>query len=289
MSAPTVSVVLPTHNRSSTLGPAIDSVLRGTYDDLELLVIDDASDDDTEEVLSRFDDERLTVISLSERIGAAAARNVGIEAARGNLLAFQDSDDRWTPEHLEVLVAALGEASPTAVVAYGIVRYDSGRVFPGAEVTIRDGDLRKVLTRYNFVDLPSAVARAEVIDSVGGFDPELPRLQDWDLFLRLADRGPFVHVDRVVLHAGSGDDCISQNAASYYLALPRILERHRALFAAEPEYEVSYRLQLARHDLQRGRAMAGVRHALRAGAHPIGLARWAKARIFEGRSPVART
>ncbi|MFC6990634.1 glycosyltransferase family 2 protein [Haladaptatus sp. GCM10025707] len=94
---PTVSVVIPTYNRSEEVTHAIDSVLAQTYDDFELLVVDDGSTDDTEEVVTSYDDDRVKFIEHEENQGAPAARNTGIEHAEGEYVAFLDSDDEWLP------------------------------------------------------------------------------------------------------------------------------------------------------------------------------------------------
>ena len=95
--APLVSVVIPTRNRSQLLQRAIESVLRQTYDYLEILVIDDASDDDTERVIAAFGDTRIRYMRHTGGGGAAAARNVGIRAATGSVIGFLDDDDEWEP------------------------------------------------------------------------------------------------------------------------------------------------------------------------------------------------
>ena len=100
MSSPTVSVILPTYNRVALLPRAISSVLNQSYSNLELIVVDDCSNDGTEEEISRIRDARLTVIRQAVNSGPGAARNVGIRAASGQYIASQDSDDEWLPEKL---------------------------------------------------------------------------------------------------------------------------------------------------------------------------------------------
>ena len=99
--APNVTVVLPTHDRAKLLRRAIDSVLSQDYQDLELIVVDDASTDDTQTVVQQFADQRIRYVRLADRQGATAARNAGISAARGEFIGFQDSDDEWLPGKLE--------------------------------------------------------------------------------------------------------------------------------------------------------------------------------------------
>lgn len=98
---PTVSVVIPTYNRAHLVGRAIQSVLNQTYQDFEIIVVDDGSTDNTEEVVKSFNDPRIRYIRHDQNRGGSAARNTGIKMARGEYIAFQDSDDEWLPEKLE--------------------------------------------------------------------------------------------------------------------------------------------------------------------------------------------
>ena len=117
-SAPRISVIIPTYNRADFIGETIQSVLGQTYADFELIVLDDASTDDTAQVVARFDDERLIYIYQENNVGETAARNAGLTHARGELVSFLDSDDCMLPHNLETLVALL-DARPEVSVAYG--------------------------------------------------------------------------------------------------------------------------------------------------------------------------
>ena len=101
---PTVSVVIPTYNRAPLIGRSIKSVLNQTYQDFEIIIVDDASTDNTKEVVSNFNDERIRYIQHEENKGEAAARNTGIKATRCDYIAPQDSDDEWIPEKLSTQI-----------------------------------------------------------------------------------------------------------------------------------------------------------------------------------------
>jgi len=96
-----ISVIMPTYNRARTLKRAIDSVLAQTYSDIELIVVDDCSTDNTKDIVDKYSDERLRYVRLKKNSGACVARNVGIEKAKGEYIAFQDSDDYWEKEKIE--------------------------------------------------------------------------------------------------------------------------------------------------------------------------------------------
>jgi len=119
-----VSVIIPTYNRAATLGRAIDSALEQTIDDLEVVVVDDGSTDDTESVLAAYEDPRVRTIIHATNQGANVARNTGLEHVRGEYVAFLDSDDVWHPAKLERQLAALEARSSIWVGAYCDTAYD---------------------------------------------------------------------------------------------------------------------------------------------------------------------
>ena len=128
---PVVSIVLPTYNRAALLGRAIRSVLKQSYTDFELLVIDDGSTDQSSNVVAGFRDRRIKYISLEHNTGAGAARNVGIRIAKGKFLAFQDSDDEWMPSKLVKQMSAFERGS----VRLGIVYSDMLRILGDGTTT----------------------------------------------------------------------------------------------------------------------------------------------------------
>jgi len=189
-SNPTVSVIIPTYNRAHLIGRAIQSVLDQTYQDFEIIVVDDASTDNTEEVVSNFDDERIRYIRLKENSGGSAApRNTAIRTARGEYIAFQDSDDEWLPEKLEKQMR-LFEIQPLEV---GVVYTGFWKIWghrkiyiPSPGITRKEGNIHDGLLAQNFVAAPVAVVRKECFRKVGGFDEELPTLMDWELWIRIS-------------------------------------------------------------------------------------------------------
>lgn len=197
-SRPLVSVVMPTYNRAHVLGDAISSVLDQTYDQWELLVCDDGSEDDTEQVVRDFGDERIVYQPL-EWGGAARARNAGLEASRGELIAYLDSDNLWHPLFLETMVREL--ATDTGQhLAYSkyidliMSRGDSRlKKYPSLEF---DYDR---LANKNFIDLNSIVHRRGLYEHLGGFNEELFRQQDWDLILRYTFLRNPRYVDRYLV------------------------------------------------------------------------------------------
>lgn len=208
MSRPTVSVVVPTHNRADLLPRLLHSVLGQTDVDLELLVVDDGSQDHTSQVLSRCTDPRLRVLRHEQARGVATARNSGTEAARGRWVAWCDDDDVWAPAKSHLQFQALA-ATPGALWCNGGSAYV-------------DSDLR--LTRVRRCPVPQTVAEdllrinavtgggsgvladRELVLSLGGFDIRMAMYADWDMWARLAHAAPLAVVDLPLVgyveHAG---------------------------------------------------------------------------------------
>lgn len=243
--APTVSVVIPAYDRAASIGAAIDSVLRQTWRDLELIVVDDGSRDGTPEVVRGVNDPRLRLIETPRNMGASAARNLGTAAARGPWVAFQDSDDEWLPQKLEKQMARLLAPGADFVGAYcgmlilGPARGAAGgrlapRYFPGPEQTVVEGDLIAPLLRRSLISTQTLVARRDLMLEIGGFDPELRARIDWDCALRLAPRGPVAFVDEPLVLQRFSPNSITKDLARKIAARIRMVEKHADLLGRDP-------------------------------------------------------
>jgi O-antigen biosynthesis protein len=231
---PKVSVILPTYNRMRVLPRAVASVLSQTFRDLELILVDDASTDGTADWVKKLDDPRVRYLGHPTNKGGAAARNTGLAAARGDLVAFQDSDDEWAPGKLALQVAAL-ESHPEAGVSYGAcLRQGDGRSMVIPE-TPRQGDLSTTILLRNPVPMMTAVVRRHVALRAGPFDEALPRLQDWEYWIRVAQLTRFHYVDHVLGRCELQDDSLSRDFDVYAGALRHVLDRHASLFARAPQ------------------------------------------------------
>jgi len=200
---PLVSVVIPVYNRAHLLGRAIRSVLAQTFVDLELLVVDDGSSDGPADVVGSFGDPRLRLVRLPRRGGAGCARNVGIGQARGDLVAFLDSDDEWLPSKLEQQIARLRQHSAGhTVVSCQFVRYnDLTRRLAAPVRAFPRGDPFDQIVRGRAAPIPSCVVvPRSALEAVGGLDEGLPCFEDHELWLRLADASSrFIEVDAVLV------------------------------------------------------------------------------------------
>ncbi|MFC7228000.1 glycosyltransferase family 2 protein [Salinirubellus salinus] len=205
---PEVSVVLPTYNRAETLPRAIDSVLSQTLDDIELIVVDDCSDDDTKHVVSQYD-ESVEYLRHQENRGAPAARNTGIKASQGNFVAFIDSDDEWKPGKLksQLQVFKNSKLTPLGAVYTGFKTINDGQEEIGT-VPSKRGDIFTQQLMKDWVNPTSTVmVKSRCFEDVGLFDSELPARQDYDMWLRISRQFKFDYVKEpvTILHTDSSN------------------------------------------------------------------------------------
>jgi glycosyltransferase involved in cell wall biosynthesis len=190
--SPQVSVVVPAYNRVALLPRAIESVLHQTYQDFEIVVVDDGSTDGTARSLEGFRDSRIRCVRLSRRGGAARARNVGIRTARGEWIAFLDSDDEWLPPYLERQLSRLRAQPEAAVVSCPCSHEVGGVLTPRPRKPLPEGDVFDVLimdqTRRSMT-ASAHIVRRDALLAVDCFDEQLPAANDLDLLLRLAGAG----------------------------------------------------------------------------------------------------
>jgi glycosyltransferase involved in cell wall biosynthesis len=230
---PTVSVILPTHNRAHLLDRAIRSALDQSYKDFELIVIDDGSTDETEQVVRGFGDDRIVYLHHEENRGAAAARNTGLRAARGEYVAFLDSDGEWLPHKLDRQMKVLAEASPAVGVVYTdmwtVTREGRKQYWSSPRIMPEDGIIYHQAIDYGVsgINMQAAVIRKECFEKTGVFDEEFPRYIDVELFIRLSKHFHFHHIAEplIIDHVTPG---ISSDGALLIEARKLILRKYRA-------------------------------------------------------------
>lgn len=233
---PTVSVIIPAFNRNHTLPRALASVVRQTFSDLEIIVIDDASTQPVEEIVGSCRDARMRIVVHRRNRGANAARNTGIRAASGTYVAFLDSDDEWDENKLKVQVKALEEA-PAAVGAHytGLTAFLEDGTEKFRTSTRLSGNLRSILLRQNEIGpLSSFMVRRSVLDHVGGFDEDLPSSQDWELYIRIAQSYEFVSTSASLVRYHLGRDSITRNVRAKALGRRMVLEKHGKAMSDAP-------------------------------------------------------
>jgi glycosyltransferase involved in cell wall biosynthesis len=185
-----ISVIIPTYNRAKLITKSINSVLNQTFHNFEVLIIDDNSTDNTEQEIAKINDHRIRYIKLENKQGSNFARNFGIEKAKGEYIAFQDSDDIFHEDKLEKQLKNLIDHQSD--LDFCKVRLHLGRGiynFPNSSRVkrfLRDGIFNE-LTYGNFISTQSILVKTNIIRQYM-FDNELPRLQDYDLLLRMTPK-----------------------------------------------------------------------------------------------------
>lgn len=190
-----ISVIIPVYNGEKTIQETIVSVLKQTFFEWELIIINDGSIDSTLEIVSSIKDSRIKIFSY-HNAGLATSRNRGIANASGEFISFLDADDIWTPDKLELQLKALQE-NPLAAVAYSwtdLIDESSRFLRPSSHITA-NGDVYARLLLINFLENGSnPLIRKQALTEVGGFDESLSAAEDWDMWLRLAACYHFVAV-----------------------------------------------------------------------------------------------
>jgi len=223
---PLISVVIPVYNGDKTIRETIESVINQTFEDFELIVIDDGSQDSTLEIVKSIPDSRLKVFSFPNA-GLAASRNRGIKLACGDYISFIDADDLWIPDKLESQLQALQD-NPQAAVAYSWTDcIDEFGDFSrrGNHITIQ-GNVYAQLLLTDFIENGSnLLIRAQAFQKVGYFDESLPAAEDWDMWLRLAANYEFVVVPSVQVLYRLSASSMSANVVRQEAACLRVIER----------------------------------------------------------------
>ncbi len=184
-----ISVIIPTFNRGNLIGKSIKSVLNQTLQNLEIIIIDDGSTDDTKKEVEKFQDERIKYIKLQNNNGGANARNIGIEIASGQFISFQDSDDIFYYNKLEKQLENLNNRkSHLDFCKIHVIFNNSFHYFVPTQKTekrIENGHFFEELISYgNFISTQSIVVKASFMKKYR-FDTNMPRLQDYDIILRM--------------------------------------------------------------------------------------------------------
>jgi Glycosyltransferases involved in cell wall biogenesis len=224
-----VSVIIPTYNRAHYLGTAVRSVLNQNFNDFELIIVDDGSDDDTQHLVQSFRDGRLRYIYREHR-GISAAMNAGLRAARGDYIARLDSDDVWLPDMLGVEVEVL-DARPEIGLVYAKAQAmdKDCNLLPdtrGAPGHYPGGSFRSMLV-MDFTCNITIVVRRSCFGSVGLYDESLNVNEDWDMWLRVSVHYRFAFVDRVVARFRYHDGNTTGTHSPFFLE--HLSGRRRAL------------------------------------------------------------
>jgi glycosyltransferase involved in cell wall biosynthesis len=264
---PAVSIVLPTYNRLELLRSSVESVLSQTFRDWELIIADDGSEEPTRQFLASLESPgRVRVLWLDHSGRASFARNAALRAARGEFIAFQDSDDLWLPRKLETQLASLRRHPERAWshTRYQLIdpsgaptawaRRTGGWPTPGGWI------LDQLIRGETVIALPSVVASRRLLQQAGDFDEQLNDTEDYELWLRLARRSEIDAVDELLTLVRRHDQHFSAKPIEAFQAARYVIDRQ--LLSGDVEHLRSVLLR------QRARVIVGLaRSRAAAGRH----------------------
>ena len=217
---PLVSVIIPTYNRVHTLPASIDSVLRQTYNNLEVIVVDDGSTDGTESFVRGLADGRVRYARNMDKHGPAAARNLGVRLAEGEYLAFQDSDDEWHPDKLEKQIPfLLNPEEKTELVYCEYTRYHGQTrretVPPKAlPIGCKQGYILPVLLMQSLIGTPTIVVKKSCFVQVGGFNESLDTFEDYEFTVRFSQNHRVGFVEESLVKVNDSPDSVDKRFAA---------------------------------------------------------------------------
>ncbi|MBE9181330.1 glycosyltransferase [Oculatella sp. LEGE 06141] len=282
MSNPCLSIIIPTYNRPHLVSRAVNSALEQTLEDVEVVVVDDASP----EPVSLPDHPRLTVVRLPENKGTAAARNVGAHTARGRYITYLDDDDRLLPHMAEVSLTALAESTlpqPVAVLSGLEVVNQRGEVVQTRlPPTLPRGShffLEAIDVGQSFLSKQTLVVERELLLSIGGYDESFQSRVHTELFLRLNPVCSILGLPNVtyqlMVHEGPR---ISRNPALRQVSFHQLIRKHHAIFRAHPKAFADFVLKHALISYEMGQSQAAIANLLWAirihPRHVLGQASW---------------
>ena len=254
---PLVSIVMPTYNCAAYLPESIESILAQTYDAYEIVVIDDGSSDNTKLVLEPYS-EKIRYIDLGRNEGLPTARNLGIQSAKGEYVAFLDADDIWMPEKLKMSIDQFLKNPDAGMVYSKHINIDSKSQFLEGKIrrTLPSGNIfLQLFFEQNFIICSSVVVRKEVFNKTALFDFELENCQDWDMWLRIAFYYKAIGIDVPLVKYRHSSKSLSKNRDNVLKYQKVIIDKIYTMFK-DSDNGISgkmYKKRLAAHYAKIGR------------------------------------
>lgn len=229
---PLISIIMPAYNAERTIAESIQSVLAQTYTQWELLVINDGSKDQTSNVVKSINDSRIILIE-QENSGVAKARNHGISKAKGELIAFLDSDDVWMKNKLEKQLTFLQANDFSIVYSKTYCLFEDTNTIKDCfvDVNIKMEDAQKILV-FDFVPILTVLLYKNVLDDIGTFDLSLQGTEDWDLWIRILQKHSIGYMDEFLTIYRITANSLSRNLEKHMREELKVYEKHKKLYNA---------------------------------------------------------
>lgn len=234
-----VSVIVPTYNREGMIVKSVNSILEQTYQNLECIIVDDASQDHTKDVVSRIEDSRVRYIRLEKNSGPSVARNVGIREGRGDYIAFNDSDDLWLPDKLKMQMEKLEDETEAGMVYCSYLYQKDGKEFqvPSDKCAKSEleGDIFDSLWDGNKIGTPTILIKRECINSCGAFSENIHSLEDWEFVLRVSRKYKIAYVNKILVHAYYSPKGVNEQFELQVEAIWQIMNQFQPIKGNDPQ------------------------------------------------------
>lgn len=225
MNKPLVSIIIPNYNRAHLLKDVINSVVKQTYKNIEIIVVDDASTDNSINILKEIqkNNKKLTIKRLEKNSGANICRNKGVELSNGEYISFLDSDDYFKKDKIEKQISVFTEKEDVGFVVTGFGEKNFKKVSEGYI------DIKETLFQNNLGGFSTLMVRKDIFQYVGGLDPKLLSCQDWDLFLKLLVNSKGYKITENLVIYDLQEDSISKNPYKVISGFEIVSERAKNL------------------------------------------------------------
>ena len=272
---PEVSVIIPTYNRANLLGRAVHSVLSQTFADFELIIVDDASEDNTAQLVDGLRDKRIRYIRHEVNKGEVGARNTGVTNSRGEYIAFLDDDDEWLPEKLKLEMDLLENSPPETGGVYTgffLKEMASGKTLLTC-VPEEKGNIYLDLATSNVIGSPSTVLlRRECFEKAGLFDEKINYRTDHDMWIRIAKDFEFKAIGEPLVRYGVHENNISDDVELRIRGMEALLGKHKEFFASNPRACSQHYFYLGNQYCRAGKKRKAISAFLRAvKLHPLSI------------------
>lgn len=226
-----VSVIIPTYNREKVIERSVRSVLNQTYKNIEVIIVDDGSKDNTEEIINSINDERI-IYYKQKNGGASKARNTGVKLSTSDYIAFHDSDDSWREDKLEKQMNYMMEHPEFSMVYcdYLMHKVDGTTYAVPNDFNVigqLEGDMFLTLLVNNTIGTPTMLLKKELFEEFEGFDDSLNCLEDWDFALRFSEYYYIGYVNEVLMDAYQQPGSVSTNGQGYFEARCRMISKYK--------------------------------------------------------------
>lgn len=226
-----VSVIIPTYNREKVIERSVRSVLNQTYKNIEVIIVDDGSKDNTEKIIKSINDERI-IYYKQKNGGASKARNTGVKLATSDYIAFHDSDDSWREDKLEKQMKYMMENPQVGMVYcdYLMHRVDGMTYAVPGDINFigeLEGDMFLTLLVNNTIGTPTMLLKKSLFEEFGGFDDSLHCLEDWDFALRFSEYYYIGYINEVLIDAYQQPGSVSTNGQGYFETRCRMIAKYK--------------------------------------------------------------